>query len=136
MPSQAHRIKIEADQQSAFGASTTAEGWSSWLTPGGDRRFHRRIRDRRRTLVLRLRHSAGVGIDPTGRMPSHTHQEPVIVRLSEVLDRAVWSHRAFSGGAPPHARRRSGREARPDCLAHDQASPGVAVGLGNRGELS
>jgi len=33
MPSQVHRINIEADRQSVFDALSTADGWSSWFTP-------------------------------------------------------------------------------------------------------
>jgi uncharacterized protein YndB with AHSA1/START domain len=32
MPTQAHRINIEADQESVFEALSTADGWSSWFT--------------------------------------------------------------------------------------------------------
>jgi uncharacterized protein YndB with AHSA1/START domain len=32
MPSQIHRINIEADPQSVFEALSTADGWSSWFT--------------------------------------------------------------------------------------------------------
>jgi uncharacterized protein YndB with AHSA1/START domain len=33
MTAQAHRINIEAGQQSVFGALSTARGWSRWFTP-------------------------------------------------------------------------------------------------------
>jgi uncharacterized protein YndB with AHSA1/START domain len=33
MTVQAHRINIEADQQSVFDALSTAQGWSRWFTP-------------------------------------------------------------------------------------------------------
>jgi len=98
MPS--HRIKIEADQQSAFEALTTAEGWSGWFTPvTGD--FTEGSEIVRELWSSGSRHSAGVCIDPTGRTPSHARQESVIVRLSGALDHAVSSLRAFSGAHLP-----------------------------------
>ena len=33
MSAQAHRIRIEAGQQSVFEALSTAAGWSRWFTP-------------------------------------------------------------------------------------------------------
>jgi len=135
MLSQAHQIKIEAGQQSAFAALTTAERWGSWFTPGGDRRFHRRIRDYLRTLVPRLRYLVGFCIDRAGQTPSHTPQEPVRVRLSGALDHVVSSLRAFSGVAPPRVRSCSGPEARPDGLAREQYASSVAVACDKHGEL-
>jgi hypothetical protein len=33
MPTQAHRINIEADRQSVVETLSTAKGWTSWFTP-------------------------------------------------------------------------------------------------------
>ena len=106
MPSQAHRIKIEADQQSALEALTTAEGWSGWFTLEVTGDFTEGSEIVCELWSTGSRHSAGVCIDPIGRTPSHARQEWVIVRLSGALDHAVSSLRAFSGSAPPRARRR------------------------------